>query len=52
MSESTSLGISLPRSLVKRIDEERGDIPRSRFVLRIVEDAFELLDAKAVGQKK
>lgn len=32
MQDSQSVGISLPVSLLKRIDSERGDIPRSRFL--------------------
>jgi hypothetical protein len=37
MQVSQSVGISLPVSLLKRIDNERGDIPRSRFLLRILQ---------------
>jgi metal-responsive CopG/Arc/MetJ family transcriptional regulator len=40
MTEVTTLGISLPKTLVKRIDDDRGDIPRSRFLLRLVERAY------------
>lgn len=31
-----STGISLPVELMKRIDIERGDIPRSKFITRII----------------
>jgi hypothetical protein len=37
MQVSQSVGISLPVSVLKRIDSERGDIPRSRFLLRILQ---------------
>lgn len=37
MQDSQSVGISLPVSLLKRIDSERGDIPRSRFLLRLLQ---------------
>jgi hypothetical protein len=37
MQVSQSVGISLPVSLLKRIDSERGDIPRSRFLLRLLQ---------------
>ncbi|HKI07202.1 MAG TPA: hypothetical protein VKA09_02295 [Nitrososphaeraceae archaeon] len=30
-------GISMPVQLVRRLDDVRGDIPRSRFLLRLVE---------------
>jgi hypothetical protein len=36
----TSSGISLPFELKNKIDEMRGDIPRSRFVLRLIERAL------------
>ncbi|HZA06245.1 MAG TPA: hypothetical protein VE619_00960 [Nitrososphaeraceae archaeon] len=31
------LGITLPISLLKKIDSKRGDIPRSTFIRRAVE---------------
>jgi hypothetical protein len=31
---------SLPKEIVKRIDAERGDVSRSRFVLRLIEKAY------------
>ncbi len=30
-------GLSLPIELMRQIDSERGDIPRSRYVLRILQ---------------
>jgi len=32
-----SIGISLRRSTLKRIDESRGDVPRSRAIERMIE---------------
>jgi hypothetical protein len=32
-----SSGLSLPISLYERIEKERGDISRSRFLLRLIE---------------
>jgi metal-responsive CopG/Arc/MetJ family transcriptional regulator len=32
------LGITLPLSLLKQIDNKRGDIPRSTFIRRAVEN--------------
>jgi metal-responsive CopG/Arc/MetJ family transcriptional regulator len=32
--------INLPEKLVKKIDRERGDIPRSRFILRLLEKVY------------
>lgn len=36
-----STGLSLPTELMERIDSERGDVPRSRFLLRLIEKAYE-----------
>ncbi len=33
---SISVGISLPRHIVSKIDAKRGDVPRSRYILRIL----------------
>ena len=33
-------GISLPEKIIKAIDEQRGDINRSRYLLRIIEKAL------------
>jgi hypothetical protein len=40
MQSSIAVGISLPTNVIKKIDAERGDIPRSRFVLRILEKVY------------
>jgi metal-responsive CopG/Arc/MetJ family transcriptional regulator len=31
------LGITLPKSLLQKIDNQRGDVPRSTFIRRAVE---------------
>lgn len=31
------IGISLPKELISKIDEERGEIPRSRYLLRLLQ---------------
>jgi hypothetical protein len=33
-------GLSLPIELMRQIDSERGDIPRSRYVLRILQRQY------------
>ena len=35
-----SFGISLPRDIIEEIDNERGDIPRSRYILRILQRGY------------
>jgi hypothetical protein len=37
VQETIAVGISLPRKLMSQIDSERGDISRSRFLLRLIE---------------
>lgn len=34
------VSLSLPVNLRKKIDSERGDVPRSRYILRILEKAI------------
>ena len=31
------LGITLPRSIIQKIDQRRGDIPRSRYIRKAIE---------------
>jgi hypothetical protein len=40
MQKTIPVGISLPKYVVERIDAERHDIPRSKFLLRIIEGKF------------
>jgi len=35
--KNQTLGISLPKELIDKIDEDRGDINRSRYLLRTIE---------------
>lgn len=35
--KTIATGLSLPKELKDQIDKERGDIPRSRYILRILE---------------
>jgi metal-responsive CopG/Arc/MetJ family transcriptional regulator len=37
MEMTVKLGITLPKSMIQKIDQKRGDIPRSRFIRRAVE---------------
>jgi hypothetical protein len=40
LQKSIATGLSIPRPLKERIDKDRGDIPRSRFILRILEKIY------------
>ena len=42
MQNKIAVGISLPAKLMKKIDVERGDIPRSSYVLRMLEKQYTL----------
>lgn len=35
-----SVGISFPKGLLEKIDRDRQDISRSRFVLRLIENLY------------
>jgi metal-responsive CopG/Arc/MetJ family transcriptional regulator len=37
MDNTVKLGITLPKSIVQKIDQKRGDIPRSRYIRRVIE---------------
>ena len=40
MQKSIAIGISLPKDIVLKIDTERGDVPRSRYLQRILEKTY------------
>ena len=40
MQKSIAVGISLPKDLLSKIDVERRDVPRSRYLQRLVEKAY------------
>jgi len=40
MKKNIATGISLPSDLIQKIDALRGDIPRSRFILRVLEKTY------------
>jgi metal-responsive CopG/Arc/MetJ family transcriptional regulator len=37
MDMTVKLGITLPKSIIQKIDQRRGDIPRSRYIRRAIE---------------
>ena len=37
---SKSKGISIPEDLLSKIDKDRGDISRSRYIVRIMEQLY------------
>jgi hypothetical protein len=51
MQSYIAVGISLSKQIVDKIDVERGDIPRSRYVLRLLEKAYGL-ETKVKSKKR
>jgi hypothetical protein len=39
-----TINLAVPLGMVERIDQVRGDVPRSRFVSRILEKALKTLE--------
>ena len=37
MGSSFPIGISLPKEIIEKVDKDRKDIPRSRYILRLIE---------------
>ena len=44
------LGISLPEEILLKIDKDRGDIPRSRFLVKLIEVAYNTNTIKSQEQ--
>lgn len=40
MTKSLTIGISIPKGLLAQVDRDRGDVSRSRFLQRLVEQAY------------
>jgi hypothetical protein len=40
MQNTICVGLSLPKEILKKIDKERQDISRSKYVLRIIEKLY------------
>ena len=39
-TNTVSVGISFPTEILKKIDGERGDVSRSKYLLKIIEKVF------------
>jgi metal-responsive CopG/Arc/MetJ family transcriptional regulator len=42
MENVTTISVSLPKTIVSEIDSNRGDVSRSKFVLRLIESKFQI----------
>jgi metal-responsive CopG/Arc/MetJ family transcriptional regulator len=45
------LGITLPKSILQKIDDKRGDIPRSTYIRRAIESFLNIKTKKGAGRK-
>jgi hypothetical protein len=45
-------GISMPLEILEKVDKQRGDIPRSRFLLRMIENNLATLESKSYSGQK
>lgn len=46
MQDCIAVGISLPRNIISKIDSDRGDISRSKYLLRILEKTYLIGEGK------
>ena len=46
---TAKLGITLPKSMIQKIDQKRGDIPRSRYIRRAIEKYLSSKDTDKVA---
>lgn len=46
------LGITLPKSILQKIDDKRGDIPRSTYIRRAIESFLNIKTKERYANKK
>jgi metal-responsive CopG/Arc/MetJ family transcriptional regulator len=51
MDKTVKLGITLPKSILHKIDQKRDDIPRSRFIRRAIERYLSASSDKAAKRR-
>ena len=51
MDMTVKLGITLPKSIIQKIDQKRGDIARSRYIRRAVERYLGSNSSKDIDNK-
>ena len=44
MAVNVPIAISWPKDMISKIDSQRGDIPRSKYLLRMVEKTLETIN--------
>jgi len=48
LKNSYPIGISLPKEIINKIDAERLDVPRSRYILRLIENVYKEEEKKNI----
>ena len=48
---SYAVGMTLPLDILKKLDDRRGDIPRSRFFLRAIENYLAVSEGAAATKQ-
>jgi metal-responsive CopG/Arc/MetJ family transcriptional regulator len=49
MSKHQTIGVSIAEDILAKVDQDRGDVSRSRFLQRLLEQAYALREKKEVG---
>jgi metal-responsive CopG/Arc/MetJ family transcriptional regulator len=52
IDNTIKVGITLPKSIIKKIDQKRGDIPRSRYIRRAIERYLGSISSKDIVNNK
>ena len=50
MSTVRVIGVSIPKDLIQKIDADRGDINRSRYIRRLVETAYVAKESQQIDR--
>jgi metal-responsive CopG/Arc/MetJ family transcriptional regulator len=50
--QTSAVSLTFPKEILAKIDESRGDISRSRYVLRLIEKAYKDNDVEGQCQGK
>ena len=48
--QSANVCLTLPMDVLTKIDQSRGDVSRSRYILRLVEKAYQSNERQILGQ--
>lgn len=52
MNFTNRIGLSISKTMVEKVDNDRGDIPRSRFIGRILQNYYQIQEPIEERSKK